>query len=174
VIEHEMYGIEGLDHRVGRLSESLQIIKSLFTQERTNFDGRYYKFKDAIANPKPIQKPYPPIWIGASGEATLRLTARHADVWNISGGDPGGVKDLIGRFEDTCGEVGRDPNEVRRSIQFMWDGKDKGEIVEQSGQYFELGITEQIVYMRGDHPDRTAAKLAEMLPELRSAEKVRR
>jgi hypothetical protein len=56
----------------------------------------------------------------------------------------------------------------------MWDGKDKGEIVEQSGQYFELGITEQIVYMRGDHPDRTAAKLAEMLPELRSVEKVRR
>jgi F420-dependent oxidoreductase-like protein len=174
VIEHEMYGIEGLDHRVGRLSESLQIIKSLFTQERTNFDGRYYKFKDAIANPKPIQKPYPPIWIGASGEATLRLTARHADVWNISGGDPGGVKDLIGKFEDACGEVGRDPNEVRRSIQFMWDGKDKGEIAEQSGQYFELGITEQIVYMRGDHPDRTAAKLAEMLPELRSVEKVHR
>jgi hypothetical protein len=45
--------------------------------------------------------------------------------------------------------------------------------VEQSGQYFELGITEQIVYMRGDHPDKTAAKLAEMLPELRSVEKVR-
>jgi F420-dependent oxidoreductase-like protein len=173
VIEHEMYGIEGLDHRVGRLSESLQIIKSLFTQERTNFDGRYYKYKDAIANPKPIQKPYPPIWIGASGEATLRLTARHADVWNISGGDAHAVKDLIGKFEDTCGEVGRDPKEVRRSIQFMWDGKDKGEIVEQSGQYFELGITEQIVYMRGDHPDKTAAKLAEMLPELRSVEKVR-
>src|SRR5207302_1417292 len=55
-IEHEMYGFDGLDHRVGRLSESLQIIKSLFTQERTNFEGRYYHFKDAIANPKPLQK----------------------------------------------------------------------------------------------------------------------
>jgi len=43
-----MYGIEGLDHRVGRLSESLQIIKSLWTEERTNFDGRYYKMTDAI------------------------------------------------------------------------------------------------------------------------------
>src|SRR6266576_2374349 len=44
-IEHEMYGIGGLDHRVGRLSESLQILKSLFTQEKTTFEGRYYKFK---------------------------------------------------------------------------------------------------------------------------------
>jgi F420-dependent oxidoreductase-like protein len=172
VVEHEMYGIEGLEHRVGRLSESLQILKSLFTQERTNFDGRYYKFKDAIAEPKPIQKPYPPIWIGASGETTLRLTARHADVWNLSGGEPQAVKDLIAKFEHACGEVGRDPNEVRRSIQFMWDGKDKGEIVDQSAQFYELGVTEQVVYMRGDHPDRTAAKLAEMLGELRSVEKV--
>src|ERR1700738_4613211 len=85
-IEHQMYGIEGLDHRVGRLSESLQVIKSLFTEDRTNFEGRYYHFTGAIATPKPIQKPYPPLWIGASGESTLRLVARHADVWNISGG----------------------------------------------------------------------------------------
>jgi F420-dependent oxidoreductase-like protein len=172
-IEHEMYGIEGLDHRVGRFSESLQIIKSLFTEEKTTFDGRYYKLKAAIANPKPIQKPHPPFWIGASGETTLRLVARHADVWNISGGEIQAVKDLIAKFEDTCGAVGRDQSEIRRSIQFLWDGKDKGEVTEQSARYLELGITEQIVYMRGDHPERSAAKLAEMLPELRAAQKVR-
>jgi len=79
-IEHQMYGFEGLDHRVGRLSESLRIIKSLWTEERTNFDGRYYHMKDAIANPKPLQQPHPPIWIGASGETTIRLVARYADV----------------------------------------------------------------------------------------------
>src|ERR1700674_1809637 len=94
-IEHSMYGIEGLDHRVGRLSESLQIIKSLWTADRTNFDGRYYHFKDAIANPKPVQRPYPPFWIGASGATTLRLVARYGDVWNIAAGDPDRVKELI-------------------------------------------------------------------------------
>jgi len=172
-IEHEMYGIGGLDHRVGRLSESLQILKSLFTQEKTNFDGRYYTFKDAIANPKPLQKPHPPFWIGASGETTLRLTARHADVWNIAGGDDSAVRELIGKFEDACGAVGRDPSEVRRSMQFFWDGQDRTEVVEQSAKLFELGITEQVVYMRGDHPDRTAARLAELLPELRKVERVR-
>ena len=146
-IEHQMYGIEGLDHRVGRLSESLQIIKSLFTQERTNFDGRYYKYKDAIANPKPIQKPHPPIWIGASGESTLRLVARHADVWNISGGDAAAVKEVSRKFEEACAAVGRDPSQIRRSIQFQWDGQDRGQVLEQSGTFFELGVTEQVIYI---------------------------
>ncbi len=171
-IEHQMYGIEGLDHRVGRLSESLQIIKSLFTQERTDFDGRYYQLKDAIANPKPLQKPYPPIWIGAQGETTLRLTARHADVWNISGGDPAFVKDLIAKFDETCVTVGRDPAEVRRSLQYGWDGKDRQELLDLSGRLLELGVTEQVIYLRGDQPDRVAEKVAEALPDLRRLDRV--
>lgn len=172
-IEHEMYGIPGLDHRVGMLSESLQIIRSLFTEERTNFDGRYYHFKDAIANPKPIQKPYPPIWIGASGDTTLRLTARYADVWNISGGDPALVAELIKKFDDTCGAVGRDPGEVRRSLQYGWESDDRGELIELAGRYYELGVTEQVIYLRGEHPDRAAERVAEVLPELRRLEGVR-
>ncbi len=171
-IEHQMYGIEGLDHRVGRLSESLQIIKSLFTQERTNFEGRYYRFTDAIANPKPIQKPHPPIWIGAQGETTLRLTARHADVWNISGGDPEFVAEVIKKFDDACAAVGRNPAEVRRSLQFGWDGKDRNELVDLSGKLLELGVTEQVAYLRGDDPVGLAEKIAEALPELRRLQRV--
>jgi F420-dependent oxidoreductase-like protein len=170
-IEHQMYGIEGLDHRVGRLSESLRIIKSLFTEERTNFDGRYYHFKDAIANPKPIQKPYPPFWIGASGPTTLRLVARHADVWNIAGGDPDRVKELTPMLEEACGAVGRDPSEIRRSIQFGWDGKDRGELLELSAGYLEQGVTEQVVYLRGAEPERLADKIAAVLPDLRKLER---
>ena len=168
-IEHQMYGIEGLDHRVGRLSESLQIIKSLFTQERTNFDGRYYKMTDAIANPKPIQKPYPPIWIGAQGDTTLKLTARHADVWNISGGGPDEIKPLIAKFEEACSAVGRDQAEIRRSLQFDWDGKDRNGLIDLSGRLLELGVTEQVIYIRGDHPVELAEKTAEVLPELRGS-----
>jgi len=51
-IEHQMLGFEGLDHRVGRLKESLQIIESLWTNERTTFDGRYYQLRDAICQPQ--------------------------------------------------------------------------------------------------------------------------
>src|SRR4029077_5082451 len=171
-IEHEMYGFEGLDHRVGRLSESLRIIKSLFTEERTTFEGRYYHFKDAIANPKPIQKPYPPFWIGASGQSTLRLVARYGDVWNIAGGDPDRVKELTPMFEEACGSVGRDPAEIRRSIQFGWDGEDRQQLLELSARYLEQGVTEQVVYLRGNRPEALAEKIAESLPELRRLERV--
>ena len=171
-IEHQMYGFEGLDHRVGRLSESLRIIKSLFTEDRTNFEGRYYHFKDAIANPKPIQKPYPPFWIGASGATTLRLVARHADVWNIAGGDPARVKELTPMLVEACSSVGRDPAEIRRSIQFGWDGKDRRELLELSAAYLELGVTEQVVYLRGAEPERLAEKIADMLPDLRKLDNI--
>jgi len=170
-IEHEMYGIEGLDHRVGMLSESLRIIKSLWTEERTNFDGRYYHLKDAIANPKPIQKPYPPIWIGASGATTLRLVARHADVWNIAGGDPDRVKELTPMFEEACAAVGRDPSEIRRSLQFGWDGKDRGELIDLCGRLLEVGVTEQVIYLRGEQPEALAGRVAEALPHLRKLDR---
>jgi alkanesulfonate monooxygenase SsuD/methylene tetrahydromethanopterin reductase-like flavin-dependent oxidoreductase (luciferase family) len=170
-IEHEMYGIEGLDHRVGMLSESLRIIKSLWTEERTNFDGRYYQFKDAIANPKPIQKPHPPIWVGASGATTLRLVARHADVWNIAGGEPDKVDELTAMLEEACGSVGRDPSEIRRSIQFGWDGADRGRLLELCGRFLEMGVTEQVIYLRGQEPVALAGKVAEVLPDLRKLDR---
>ena len=84
-VEHQMYGIEGLDHRVGRLRESLKAIVSLWTEARTTLEGNYYQLKDAIANPKPIQKPHPPIWIGAGGAQMMSVVAEYADVWNCAG-----------------------------------------------------------------------------------------
>jgi F420-dependent oxidoreductase-like protein len=166
-IEHQMYGFEGLDHRVGRLSESLRIIKSLWTEPRTNFDGRYYKMKDAIGNPKPVQKPHPPFWIGASGESTLRLVARYADVWNCAGGDAARIRELTAKLEEACAAVGRDPAGIRRSLQYGWDGRDRAELIELSGAYLESGITEQVIYLRGAEPVALAHKIAEALPDLR-------
>jgi alkanesulfonate monooxygenase SsuD/methylene tetrahydromethanopterin reductase-like flavin-dependent oxidoreductase (luciferase family) len=173
-IEHTMYGIEGLDHRVGMLSESLRIIKSLWTEERTNFDGRYYHFKDAIANPKPVQKPYPPIWVGASGATTLRLVARHADVWNIAGGDPEKVTELTAMLEEACASVGRDPSDIRRSIQFGWDGADRGHLLDLCGRFLEMGVTEQVIYLRGGQPVALAGKVVEALPDLRKLDRAAR
>ncbi|TMB87527.1 MAG: TIGR03560 family F420-dependent LLM class oxidoreductase [Chloroflexi bacterium] len=173
-IEHSMYGIEGLDHRVGRLSESLRIIKSLWTEDRTNFDGRYYQMKDAIANPKPIQKPHPPIWIGASGETTIRLVARYADVWNTGAAEIDKGTEVITRLDEACGDIGRDPSEVRRSIQLSWDGADRSRLLEQSARYFELGFTEQVLMLDPPKAVMLADKLAEALPDLRQVEKARR
>jgi alkanesulfonate monooxygenase SsuD/methylene tetrahydromethanopterin reductase-like flavin-dependent oxidoreductase (luciferase family) len=174
VIEHEMYGFEGLEHRVGLLSESLRIIKSLWTEERTNFDGRYYHMRDAIANPKPIQQPHPPIWIGAGGDMTMRLVARHADVWNVSGGADGQKRrDLVKKLEEACVEIDRDPSEIRHSVQYVWDGKDRAQLLEQSARDFEDGFTEQVFMLNPPvQGPALAAKLADALPELRRLDRV--
>jgi F420-dependent oxidoreductase-like protein len=166
--EHRMYGIEGLEHRVGRLSESLQIIRSLWTQERTNFAGRYYQLSQAIANPKPIQQPHPPIWIGASGDLTLRLVARHADVWNAAGGAGGErFSRLTAQLDAHCAAIGRDPRAIRRSIQYSWNGQSRPELLEMAATSLEQGCTEHIILLPAGRAERTAASAAEALTDLR-------
>jgi len=169
-IEHQMYGIEGLDHRVGRLRESLEVITSLWTKDRTTLDGRYYHFNDAIGNPKPLQKLHPPIWIGAGGPQMMALVARYADVWNSSGAASAeAASEQSRKLDDACQQVGRDPVDIRRSVQHMWDGRDRGQLVDLVGQYVELGFSEQVINVRGRDQARVAEAAAEALPELRSA-----
>ncbi len=122
-IEHSMYGIDGLDHRVGRLSESLQIIRSLWTEERTNFEGRYYKMTDwRSPTPNRSRSRIRQSGSGRPGRTTIRLVARYADVWNTGTAEIDKGTEVITRLEDACGAVGRDPSEIRRSIQIVWDG----------------------------------------------------
>jgi alkanesulfonate monooxygenase SsuD/methylene tetrahydromethanopterin reductase-like flavin-dependent oxidoreductase (luciferase family) len=174
--EHEMYDISGLDHRVGLFSEGLQVIKSLWTQERTDFDGRYYTMRGAVAVPKPVQKPYPPIWVGSGGPRMLRLTARHADVWNASGNEARELQGAVRasqQLDEACTAIERDPKEIRRSAQLPV-GEDTPEIIDRVHRYHEAGFTEIILMLTGGSmssnadPVQTASRLAErVLPELR-------
>ena len=127
--EHTMLGLEfgTRNDRADRLEESVQIIRSLWTQPRTTFEGRHYRLQDAVAEPKPIQQPYPPIWIGGSGpKRTLRITARYADVWNAAGGSPQEVAESSAILDRHCADVGRDPSQIRRSVQFRVGDQDAG------------------------------------------------
>jgi F420-dependent oxidoreductase-like protein len=170
VNEHEMFGIAGLDHRVGLLSEGLRVIKMLWTQERSSFDGRYYKLKDAVANPKPVQKPHPPIWIGSAGPATLRLTARYADVWNPSG--PAGqtleaALNASRQLDEACAAIGRDPAEIRRSVQTVVDPSRPEATVEHLRRFQDAGFTELVIGVPGPSAVHAARVVADrVLPEL--------
>lgn len=83
--EFRMTGIPfpPIGERLAMLDESLSCIRSLWTNERTNFEGKHYQFRDAILWPKPLQKPHPPILLGGGGNGLLRIAARHADYVNI-------------------------------------------------------------------------------------------
>jgi alkanesulfonate monooxygenase SsuD/methylene tetrahydromethanopterin reductase-like flavin-dependent oxidoreductase (luciferase family) len=103
--------------RIKQLDESLCIIKSMWTEKRTSFDGRYYKLNNAICNPKPIQKPHPLIMIGGSGEKyLLKVVAKHADRYNLFFGSPDEMKRKISILKEYCNSIGRDHNEIQYSV----------------------------------------------------------
>ena len=123
-LEHTAYGIPlyAPGERIARLGEACEVIRLLWTESVANFDGRYYQLKDARCEPKPVQKPYPPIVIGGSGEQkTLRVVARYADIWNFVGGPLEMFIHKSAVLDEHCRAVGRDPNEIARSVQIRFD-----------------------------------------------------
>ena len=118
--EHEAYGISfgKPRERVDRLGEAVMIIKKMWTEEKSSFQGKYYSIKGAICEPKPIQKPRPLIWIGGAGERlTLRTVAKHADGCNFIGLSLEEYKHKLEVLTKHCDSIGRNINDVRKSWQ---------------------------------------------------------
>src|SRR5262245_889125 len=171
--EHTMLGIDfpTVGTRLRRLNEACLVIKKLWTEERSNFEGRHYQLRDALANPKPVQKPYPPIWIGGGGEQkTLRVVAEHADVWNMAGGGLDVARHKVEVLERHCADVGRDPAEIRLSVQLRYDESDPDAIVRDAEEFVRLGFTELIVIVvEPDSAGRAERVAREVLPRIKAA-----
>jgi len=117
--EHNAYGFPfpSTKARIERMNEAVEIIKKLWTEEKASYNGKHYMIRDAVCEPKPVQKPYPPITIGGGGEKlTLMVTARHADRY-----DWGYLPSLelythkLKVLEKHCDAVGRSFNEIEKS-----------------------------------------------------------
>jgi alkanesulfonate monooxygenase SsuD/methylene tetrahydromethanopterin reductase-like flavin-dependent oxidoreductase (luciferase family) len=122
--EFDAYGIDVVPTRdaIGALAEALTIIKRMWAEEEPfDFDGRYYQLKGAICEPKPVQRPRPPIMIGAAGEKlSLRVVAEHADIWNCpTRGDVEEFRRKSAVLDEHCAAIGRDPSQIRRSVQVL-------------------------------------------------------
>lgn len=117
--EHTAYGIPfyTLPERIRRLDEAVELMKTLWTvQNLCNFYGKYYQLKDAPFDPKPIQKPHPPIMVAGSGEKlTLRVVAKWADIMNVVG-SPETARRKISVLEEHCRAVGRNPDEIEKTV----------------------------------------------------------
>jgi len=128
--EYEAYGYEYPDtpDRLRMLRESLQVIKAMWTQDEATFDGRFYRIRGAVNEPKPVQKPHPPIWIGGGGEkVTLKLVAQYGDACNFNA-DVATVRHKLEVVRQHCEAVGRDYDSVLKTIEFYTILGDKREI----------------------------------------------
>ena len=123
--EHRQYGIPfyTVGERLKRLDEACQVIKLLFSEPKSSFDGRYYQLDNASLEPKPVQRPLP-LLIGGGGEkVTLKITAKHADEWNVWG-NPEVLEHKMAILDRHCGDLGRDPKSIQRTavaLLFMSD-----------------------------------------------------
>jgi F420-dependent oxidoreductase-like protein len=118
-IEHAGYGYDfpPVRERMDRLEEALTIAKAMFTQERSSFEGTYYRIEDALNVPRPVQPGGPPILVGGGGEQrTLKIAARFADMthWFPLGFDVLRHKtEVLARY---CDAIGRDPATIERTM----------------------------------------------------------
>lgn len=170
--EHAMLGLEfgTRADRADRLEEAVQILRSLWTQPRTTFEGTHYRIQDAVAEPKPVQQPHPPIWIGGSGpKRTLAIAARYADAWNAAGGSPREVAASSAILDQHCAAIGRDPAQIRRSVQFRVTEADVDLLPATVSEYAGIGMKELLLIVHGPDPVSLAEQLAAALPRLRDA-----
>ena len=117
--EHEFngygYEFQSAKERIGVLRETVEIVKLMWSEPTTDYDGRHFQLKGAQCDPKPVQQPHPPIWIGGGGEQlTLRVVARHADRSNF-GGKPDEFAHKCEVLQEHCKAVGRDYDEIAKT-----------------------------------------------------------
>ncbi len=111
--EHAMYGIPfpSTGGRLARMDEAARVLRLLLDQSSSSFEGKHYRLKDAVAEPKPVQRRLP-ILIGGGGEQkTLRTVARYADYWH-GHGDPAVIRHKLDVLAAHCAEIGRDVAEI--------------------------------------------------------------
>ena len=150
--EHEMFGLDFPEtgELVDRFAETLDLLDRYLSNDITSFAGEYYSLKDAPNRPAPIQRPRPPLVLGAHGPRMIRLAARYADTWN-SRGTPDEMRQRNAAMDDACRRYGRDPAAVKRSLLYVvaqmpdeqpWDSVDAFE--DFVGRFGEAGVQEFI------------------------------
>lgn len=148
--EFDAYGYDygTIGRRLRRLEESLILLKRLWQEDRVDYEGKHYKAVDTICEPKPLQSPHPPIWIGGRGEKILlRLVAEHANVWNYNGPQRE-FPHYLEVLKRHCSDVGRDFDTIRITCM-------SGGVAFDSDA--ELAVYEERIRPQGRELERTLA-----------------
>lgn len=177
VDEHEVFGLDFPEPKelVDRYAEAVELIDRYLTHDESSFDGRHYRLQGAYNRPATVQRPRPPLVMGAHGPRMLKLVARHADTWN-SFAPPDELRRRNDQLTGYCEAIGRDPASLKRSMFYgvnqsreedPWASTDAFE--DYIGRYAAAGMREFI--LQPPPPDRFAIVervATDILPRLRT------
>ncbi len=171
--ECDAYGIElgTLKERFDRFDEALEVIIALLEQHRVRLRrARTITLAAARCEPKPVQRPHPPICIGGTGERrTLRSVARYAQHWNYPGGPVAQWEAKRDVLAERCAEIGRDVAEITTSTHVRFNAEaGVGQLAEQAAAFAEAGLDLAIVQLPPPHDPAVLEPIAEALAPLRS------
>lgn len=157
-------------HAIGSFAEACTVIRRLWTEDEPfDFDGEYITLSGAFDNPKPVQRPHPPIMIGGRAASTLRVAAEHADLWNIPGGDIADAVQRSALLDRYCTEIGRDPAAITRSI-VLSVSYDHPELTRAAvDEALEAGFGHIILTLADPYPAEVAHWVAEEIIGARAA-----
>jgi alkanesulfonate monooxygenase SsuD/methylene tetrahydromethanopterin reductase-like flavin-dependent oxidoreductase (luciferase family) len=164
--EYEANGLPFHDfgHSVASLDEACAVIRRLWTEDEPfDHDGEHLHLAGAICNPKPVQRPHPPIMIGGRSAPTLRVVAKHADRWNIPGGDIGDAVERSALLDRYCSEIGRDPAAITRSIHLGVDYEHPRATRAAIDAAVHAGFGHIVLGLPTPYPDAVVAWVAEEL-----------
>lgn len=163
------YAAHGLPYHdftrsVHTLAESLTVIRRLWTETAPfDFHGEHVQLVGAIGNPKPVQKPHPPILMGGRANSLLRLVAAHADIWNINGDDIEAAVERSKQLDRYCTEIGRDPATITRSMPIPVSYDQPAAARDQIHRAIDTGFTHLVLDLPGPYPPGAAQWAADEL-----------
>jgi F420-dependent oxidoreductase-like protein len=169
--EYSAYGIPfpKTPVRIAQLGEAVQIIKKMWTEDEPTFHGKYFNIEKAINNPKPIQRPHPPILVGGRGRRlTLRIVAKFADRCNFGGnGKLKEYKELLSVLNSHCKAVGRNPDEIEKThiVDYAIIGESEEEVKRRVEQFKPKGTSTREFIERNlaGTPDQIISKIQEFV-----------
>ncbi|WP_250003628.1 LLM class flavin-dependent oxidoreductase [Actinoplanes sp. M2I2] len=160
--EYDAYGLPfaATADAVTGLDEACTVIRRLWTAtEPFDFAGERVRLTGAFARPVPVR--VPPVLIGGRSAATLRVAARHADIWNIPGGDHDDVVARSALLDRYCAELGRDPAAITRSIHLAADREHPHRTRDAINASLDAGFRHFVLSVPAPYPDGVAHWLAE-------------
>ena len=161
--EFTLVGAPPVTKRGKATDEYLQAMKVLWTEPDPTFDGEFVRFRDVKMEPKPVQKPHIPIWVGGHSPAALRRAARLGDGYHASRRSPSQLKDLFAALQEECERSGRAyqtlPRSMRLAVRFA-ESPTGADLEGPDGASYGLaGTVEEIVNRIGDYTAAGAQKL---------------